>query len=382
MPRQPRLDAPGLLQHVMARGIERRKIFLDDKDRESFLERFANILEETQTQCYAWALIPNHFHLLLRTGPTPLSKVMRRLMTGYAVTFNKRHKRSGHLFQNRYKSVVCEEDAYLLELIRYIHLNPLLASLVQNLQKLDKYPWTGHSAILGRRKNPLIAEVSDQKSGIKNQTPSNQKEKNLYPVKFMAMKSEAHLTGAQSEFNLADRTIQDLLLHFGETKRAGIKRYREFVEKGIKQGTREDLQGGGLVRSAGGETAGLLRRKAEEREKGDARILGSGDFVSTILSDSADTDLKNRGRISLDLLGKKVASQFEVEDADLKSSNKKRSVVDAKAVFGYLAIKKMGYSGREVGIFLNMRSYSAIRRAQEGKIVIDKLQLMWDSFLE
>ncbi|MCJ7809080.1 MAG: transposase, partial [Desulfobulbaceae bacterium] len=85
MPRQPRLDAPGLLQHVMARGIERRKIFLDDKDRESFLERFANILEETQTQCYAWALIPNHFHLLLRTGPTLLSKAMRRLMTGYAV---------------------------------------------------------------------------------------------------------------------------------------------------------------------------------------------------------------------------------------------------------------------------------------------------------
>ena len=181
---------------------------------------------------------------------------------------------------------------------------------------------------------------------------------------------------------LAEKTIEDVLVHFGETKRAAIKRYREFVEKGIKQGTRGDLQGGGLVRSAGGETAGLLGRKAEEREKGDARILGSGDFVSTILSDSADTDLKNRGRISLDLLGKKVASQFEVEDADLKSSNKKRSVVDAKAVFGYLAIKKMGYSGREVGTFLNMRSYSAIRRAQEGKMVIDKRQLMWDSFLE
>ena len=101
MPRQPRLDAPGLLQHVMARGIERRKLFRDDKDRKSFLERLTTILEETQTQCYAWALIPNHFHILLRTGPTPLSKVMRRLMTGYAVTFNLRHRRSGHLFQNR-----------------------------------------------------------------------------------------------------------------------------------------------------------------------------------------------------------------------------------------------------------------------------------------
>ena len=129
MPRQPRLDVPGLLQHVMARGIERKEIFKDDQDRQSFLERLAVILEETQTQCYAWALIPNHFHLLLRTGLTPLSKVMRRLMTGYAVTFNKRHKRSGHLFQNRYKSVVCEEDPYLFELIRTAQLKSTLCDI-------------------------------------------------------------------------------------------------------------------------------------------------------------------------------------------------------------------------------------------------------------
>ncbi len=77
-------------------------------------------------------------------------------MTGYAVTFNKRHKRSGDLFQNRYKSVTCKEDPYLLELIRYIHLNPLRAGLVKDLKKLDKYAWTTHSTILGRRKNPLI----------------------------------------------------------------------------------------------------------------------------------------------------------------------------------------------------------------------------------
>jgi len=145
-----------------ARGIERTKIFRDDKDRKSFLGRLALILEETQTQCFAWAVIPNHFHLLMRTGPTPLSKVMRRLMTGYAVTFNKRHKRSGHLFQNRYKSIVCEEDPYLLNLIRYIHLNPLRAGLVKDLRELDKFPWTGHSTILGRRKNPLIPNSTDK----------------------------------------------------------------------------------------------------------------------------------------------------------------------------------------------------------------------------
>ena len=205
MPRQPRLDAPGVLQHVMARGIERRKIFWDDKDRISFLERFAVILEETQTQCYAWSLIPNHFHLLLRTGPTPLKKVMGRLMTGYAVTFNKRHNRSGHLFQNRYKSVICEEDPYLLELIRYIHLNPLRAGLVKDLKELDKYPWTGHSTILGRHKNPLLPTIKDPKSGMANQATPNQKERNLYPVKFMTMKSEAHLTGVCQKTSLAEK---------------------------------------------------------------------------------------------------------------------------------------------------------------------------------
>jgi putative transposase len=169
MPPQARLDAPGLLQYVMARGIERKEIFKDNQDRQSFLERLAVILEKTQTQCYAWALIPNHFHLLLRTSLTPLSKVMRRLMTGYAITFNKRHKRSGHLFRNRYKSVVCEEDQYLLELIRYIHLNPLRAGLVKDLKELDRYPWTGHSAILEEKRKIPLSPALLQKTKKKNQ---------------------------------------------------------------------------------------------------------------------------------------------------------------------------------------------------------------------
>ncbi|MBW2012166.1 MAG: transposase, partial [Deltaproteobacteria bacterium] len=183
MPRQARLDAPGLLQHVMARGIERREIFKDDKDRSSFLERLALILEETQTQCYAWALIPNHFHLLLRTGQTPISSVVRRFMTGYAVTFNIRHRRSRHLFQNRYKSIVCEEDTYLLELTRYIHLNLLRAKLVKDLKDLDKYPWTGHSVLLGNNKNPLVPEMT---------------------------------TVMGEDKFLAEKTVDDVLRHFGQ----------------------------------------------------------------------------------------------------------------------------------------------------------------------
>ncbi len=385
MPRLARLDAPGLLQHVMARGIERREIFRDDKDRKSFLERFAIILEETQTQCYAWALIPNHFHLLLRTGITQLSKVMRRLMTGYAVTFNKRHKRSGHLFQNRYKSIVCEEDPYLLELIRYIHLNPIRAGLVKDLKELEKYPWTGHATILGKRKDPLIPDRAmsyvypvKQNAGLPIAGRGLTGEPSACPVK-----SEEYLTGAISSSDkalksLAEATIEDVLLHFADTIKLARRRYRQFIKNGIDQGTRPELQGGGLIRSAGGDKVGLLGRKREERERGDERVLGSGDFIERILGNTIDTEPRSKIKISLELLSRKVASHFNIKEEDLRSPVKKKSVVEAKSAFGYIAIKQLGYSGRELGKFLNMRSYSAIRRAQEGKKVIDKNQILWN----
>ena len=99
-----------------------------------------------------WALIPNHFHLLLRTGDAPLSHLMKRLLTGYAVNFNRTHKRYGHLFQNRYKSILCQEDSYLLELVRYIHLNPIRARLVKEYRNLAKFPYCGHGVVMGKRK--------------------------------------------------------------------------------------------------------------------------------------------------------------------------------------------------------------------------------------
>jgi putative transposase len=151
MPRLARLDAPGVLHHIMIRGIERRKIFRDNKDRDGFLERLSTVLVETNTPCYAWALLNNHAHFLFRSGPSGISNVMRRLLTGYAVTFNRKYKRHGQLFQNRYKSIICQEDAYLRELVRYIHLNPLRAKLVSDISELDRYPYCGHSCLTGKR---------------------------------------------------------------------------------------------------------------------------------------------------------------------------------------------------------------------------------------
>ena len=148
MPRGPRLDAPGTLHHIMVRGIERRRIFESDRDREDFLDRLGRVVQEGQARCFAWVLIPNHAHILLRTGPTPLPRMMRRLLTGYAVSFNLRRQRLGHLFQNRYRSIVCEEDPYLLELVRYIHLNAIRSGLVKDIEGLERYRWSGHSVLM------------------------------------------------------------------------------------------------------------------------------------------------------------------------------------------------------------------------------------------
>ena len=135
MPSQSRIDTRGALHHIIARGIERRDIFEDDQDRCDFLKNPGLILEQTETACFAWSLMSNPFHLLLGTGAVPVATVMRRLLTGHAIRYNRCHRRRGHLFQNRYKSILCQKDRYLLELVGYIHLNPLRAKLVAEVTR-------------------------------------------------------------------------------------------------------------------------------------------------------------------------------------------------------------------------------------------------------
>jgi len=139
----------------MLRGVERRPIFLDDRDREDFLRRLHLILPEALMRCLAWAFMPNHVHLVVQTGPVPLARVMARIGTGYAQAFNRRHDRVGHLFQNRYKSILVTDDAQLKALVRYVHRNPLEAGLVPSLEELAEHPWTGHSSLMGRTPAPF-----------------------------------------------------------------------------------------------------------------------------------------------------------------------------------------------------------------------------------
>src|SRR5581483_10224160 len=143
MPRLPRLDLPGHFYHVMVRGVARCPIFRSSLDREDFLTRFITGLTRTASLCYAWALMSNHLHLLLVAGPTGLADLMHPLLTGYVGAFNRRYKRVGHLVQNQFKAILCDKESYFLELVRYIHLNPVRAGIVQTIQDLGRCPWTG-----------------------------------------------------------------------------------------------------------------------------------------------------------------------------------------------------------------------------------------------
>ena len=301
--RSARIDAPGALHHIIVRGIGRRKIFDDDADRNVFLERLGAVLNDTDTACFAWALIPNHFHLLLRTGQVAMSTVMRRLLTGYAMNYNRRHRRSGHLFQNRYKSILCQEEPYFLELVRYIHLNPIRAKLISNLRQLDKHPYVGHSVLMGKKSN---------------------------------------------DWQKAD----DVLLRFAKGRAKAREKYQQFIQKGLTMGKRPDLTGGGLVRSAGGWSAVKALRRAKAYMKGDERILGDSDFVQAVLKQGEEAFERSyrlkAGGVDLNFIANRVSVMLNMPVEEVWSKGKYRQIVAARSLLCYWAVNELNISMSEL----------------------------------
>jgi putative transposase len=298
MPRLARIEAPGVLHHVIIRGIERNEIFRDKADKENLIQRLSQLIPESQTRCYAWSLMTNHAHFLFRSGPMGLAALMRRLLTGYAVSFNRRHKRHGQLFQNRYKSIICQEDAYLKELVRYIHLNPLRAKMVKDIKALEKYTFSGHRLLTGTGE-------CDWQDG-------------------------AYVLG-----------------YFGKRVAAARKGYLAFVRAGAAMGRRPELVGGGLVRSLGGwAEVKKMRLKGMDRIKGDERILGDSDFVLSVIALADERfergyDLKRRG-YDLNRVALKVAGVFEIEADEIFRKGRQKPRADARGLFCYWCSIELG----------------------------------------
>jgi hypothetical protein len=240
---------------------------------------------------------------------------MRSLLTGYAGAFNRRYRRIGHLFQNRYRSTVVEEEPYLLELVRYIHLNPIRAQIVRGLRELERYPWTGHSALLG---------------GVSR----------------------------------AWQAAAPILEQFGPTVARARQAYREFVADGIARGRRPELQGGGLIRSAGGWAAVVARRREREAYVGDARVLGGSDFVEALYR-----EVRPRAPVpaaaDLDVICALVCRHVNVVPETLRQGGRKAAISRARAGIAYLWVERLGHAGRPLAPYLGIHPavvYQAARR--------------------
>lgn len=160
MARPIRVEFAGAVYHVMARGNERRDVFRDDQDRRQFLETLADMVERFGVRVQAYCLMPNHYHLVVGTPRANLSQALGWLQVTYTVRFNHRHRRSGHLFQGRFKAQLIEADEYAQWLVEYVHLNPVRPRRkgepipAERAAELDDYPWSSHRDYAGLRQKP------------------------------------------------------------------------------------------------------------------------------------------------------------------------------------------------------------------------------------
>ena len=307
MPRSARIDIPNILQHVIVRGIEKREIFTDDEDRRRFVKRLSNLLVSTDTDCFAWALLSNHLHLLLRPRKTTLGNFMKRLLTGYAVSFNLRHKRLGHLFQNRYKSIVCEEESYLLELVRYIHLNPLRAGIVSSLEELALYPWSGHAVLLGN-------------------------------------------------MDLPGQTTAEVLSRFSKSPKRAREIYRMFIADGVATEQKADLVGAGME----------VRRDNSEGVR-DSRVLGGEDFVEKLLQQTEGPPRK--AKIPLEEIIEQVCAALHLPMSEVTSKRRTKRISDARGIICHIAIS-CDHSGTKVAGRLSITPSGVSIAAQRGKELV------------
>jgi REP element-mobilizing transposase RayT len=326
MPRGARLDTPGALHHVIARGIEKGLIVIDDDDRNAFLSRMGGIARKTSTQIYAFAIMNNHVHILLRSGPQGLSTYMRRLLTSYAQYFNRRHKRVGHLFQNRYKSIICEEEAYFDKLLGYIHLNPLRSGLVKSFEALGTWPWTGHSILTGNHQQ-----------------------------------------------NWLDR--QFVLDRFGKHESEARDAYLDYICKEFSFDREDELAGEGLRRSKERWSEVKSIRVKGSKPFTDERILGSEEFTRQMLD---ETGLQLRLQVTADervlMIERDIATSCEkagISEAFLRSGARSKGVpiIRKKLAEKFVTVYGLSFAetARHLGVTTNAVLYM-LRKASTDKL--------------
>lgn len=317
MPRKRRIVLAGEVHHVMSRGLDGMSLFKNDEDREMFLAIGNRILSRLPCTCYAWSLMDNHFHLLLRPHGDYLSSIMLRLNSSYARYFNKKYNRRGYLFQDRFKSLATQEFRYFRELIRYIHLNPVRAGNVSSLKELAHYPWCGHGALIGT--------VEPQPIHMVNET----------------------------------------LLRFGSNKSNARKTYLRFIQQGLETENMKDIfPHRGVTIGKTNRSENALSSSGETEEQDD-RIIGEASFVRSIIErvekEKIDHVKRMRNRSTLKQLKSMVEKELGLDEDTLFRRGRNSVESEARAKFCFRANFKNGYTLHETGSFLGITSGSVSR---------------------
>lgn len=235
MARKPRIEFEGAFYHVITRGNQRQKIFKDSDDFLKYLEILSNYKVRYKYFLYAFILMNNHVHLLIETQEIPLSKILQGINQSYTTYFNRKYKTVGHLFQGRYKAILCDRDEYLLSLVKYIHLNPVRAKIVKSP---DKYQWSSHHSYIQRTDR---VNIIDTDQVLRMFSEDKQRARKLYS----AYMSDSQIVKKEDVYNTIGQRIlgsEEFLervieKYDGELKKE--KREREYtlfeIAKGVEK---------------------------------------------------------------------------------------------------------------------------------------------------
>ena len=320
MPRKARLTAPGVVHHIMARGLDGMDIFREAADKQFFLSLLAHGILKNNYRCYAWALMDNHYHLLLRTSDQPLSRFMRRLNSVYASYVNKKYQRKGYLFQDRFKSIATQDQHYLEEIVRYIHLNPIRANCCHSLQSLSTYPWCGHAALVGKVRN-----------------------------------------------NFQNRP--DVLKRFSKDAMTAIDKYCEFMEKG-------------LGKENANEIVSMLRKGNEgtaDRRKTGCWVIGDSQFVREMV-ESASARLLNLREYrkkgwTIERLAAMVGEQMGVAQKEICIHRRIGVVPNARKAIAFLGHRVLGIPVVDIARYLNVSGPAVSMTLDNGEIIVKRYGL-------
>lgn len=325
MPTKKRISVPGAIAHIMARGIEGKDIFKDVEDRRYLLNQLAVSIDKTGYLCYGWAMMSNHYHLIVRCSERPLEELMRAMNSRYAKYFNAKYQRRGYLFQDRFKSIITQDQRYLEELIRYVHLNPIRAGICASLEDLDTFQWSGHAALMGNIKHPF-------------------------------------------------QTTETVLRRYGTTDEASRKQYRKYIEEGINS-----VESKWIVEAVRESNLGI-----DKKDKPACWVIGNREFVISVMKKN-EQRLRARSFLcrkwSIEDVFVQIAHEYKVKPVDLKKRSRLTTVSKCRQRCAYICCRILGYRIEEVAAYMKISGPAVSWAINKGKDVVSKKDIVIFNYL-